>query len=344
MQRICTTLSNNGYEVLLTGRKRNSSIPLKQQPFHQKRLYCFFDKGFLFYAEYNLRLFFLLLFQKADVICAIDLDTILPIYFVSIIKGITRVYDAHELFTEQKEIVTRPRIQKIWLQIEKFSVPKFKNGYTVNQFIVDELNRRHKVSYGIIRNLPVKYATGNEIITKEKWIIYQGAVNEGRSFETLIPAMRKVNAKLLIYGNGNFFEQTKQLIEQYQVKDKVELKGYIEPGILKQVTPSAYIAVTLFEQTGLNQYYSLSNRFFDYIMSIVPQVCVNYPEYKSINDEYHIALMVDDTREETIAEALNKLLTDDVLYKEIKSNCAKARELFNWESEEKKLLQFYKNL
>ena len=82
-----------------------------------------------------------------DAVCAIDLDTILPVYFVSIIKGITRVYDAHELFTEQKEIVTRPRIQKIWLQIEKFSVPKFKNGYTVNQFIVDELNRRHNIHW-----------------------------------------------------------------------------------------------------------------------------------------------------------------------------------------------------
>jgi len=344
MQRICTTLSNNGYEVLLTGRKRNSSIPLSLQPFQQKRLNCFFDKGFLFYAEYNFRLFFFLLFQKTDIICAIDLDTILPVYFVSMIKGAKRVYDAHELFTEQKEIVTRPRIQKVWLAIEKFSVPKFKYGYTVNQFIVDELKRRYNVGYSIIRNLPVKYATTNEVLNKEKWIIYQGAVNEGRSFETLIPAMQYVNAKLIIYGNGNFFEQTKQLIKQYKVQDKVELKGYVEPGILKQITPTAYIAVTLFEQTGLNQYYSLSNRFFDYIMSAVPQVCVSYPEYKSINDEYHIALMANDTKEETIANALNKLLSDDVLYKEIRNNCLKAREVFNWESEEKNLLQFYKNI
>lgn len=344
MQRICTTLSNNGYQVLLTGRKRNCSITLKQQTFHQKRLNCFFDKGFLFYAEYNLRLFFFLLIQKADIICAIDLDTILPVYFASTIKGARRVYDAHELFTEQKEIVTRPRIQKIWLAIEKFAVPKFKNGYTVNQFIVDELNRRYNVSYGIIRNLPVKYAAESNNFRKEKWIIYQGAVNEGRSFETLIPAMHKVNAKLIVYGNGNFFEQIKQLIEHYKVQDKVELKGYVEPAVLKQITPSAYIAVTLFEQTGLNQYYSLSNRFFDYIMSAVPQVCVNYPEYKIINDEYHIALMVNDTKEETIAKALNKLLSDDVLYKEIRNNCLKAREAFNWEGEEKKLLEFYKNL
>ena len=77
--------------------------------------------------------------------------------------------------------------------------------------------------------------------------------------------------------------------------------GYVIPHELKQITPTAYIAVTLFEQTGLNQYYSLSNRFFDYIMAAVPQVCVDYPEYKTINDKYNIALMIDDTKEETIA-------------------------------------------
>ena len=80
---------------------------------------------------------------------------------------------------------------------------------------------------------------------------------------------------------------------------------------LKKITPSARVAVMLFEQTGLNQYYSLSNRFFDYIMAGVPQVCVDYPEYKTINDVYNIALMIENTKEETIANALNKLLNDD---------------------------------
>src|SRR5689334_7254172 len=97
MIRICTSLSNAGYTVILVGRKMKNSIPLSQQPFKQKRLFCFFEKGKLFYAEYNIRLFFYLLFKKMDGICAIDLDTILPCYFISVIKKITRIYDAHEL-------------------------------------------------------------------------------------------------------------------------------------------------------------------------------------------------------------------------------------------------------
>lgn len=343
MQRICGTLANNGFQVILAGRKLKESKALSPQSFQQKRIKCFFNKGFAFYSEYNLRLFFWLLFQKADAICAIDLDTIIPCLFASYLKRCKRIYDAHELFTEQKEIITRPAVHKFWLAIEKFAVPKYKLGYTVNNFIVEELNRRYGVNYGIVRNLPVltPLASGGRK-PEQPFIIYQGAVNEGRSFETLIPAMRIVNAKLIICGKGNFFEQTKELINENNVQNKVELKGYVEPTTLKQLTPTAHVAVTIFEQTGLNQFYSLSNRFFDYIMAGVPQVCVNYPEYKLINDQYNIALMIDDTKPGTIAAALNNLFNDTVLHEQLRHNCVIAREHLNWASEEKKLVAFYR--
>lgn len=345
MQRICTSLAQHGYGVLLVGRKLRTSKPLTEKPFVQKRLFCFFTKGIGFYAEYNLRLFFWLLFQRMDALCAIDLDTIIPNLLVSILRHKKRVYDAHELFTEQIEITSRPAIHKAWLGIEKFTVPKFTKGYTVNQFIADEFRRRYSVGYDIVRNMPL-YTGDNQPSSNstEKFIIYQGAVNEGRCFETLIPAMQQVNAKLVICGEGNFFTQVKQLIAQYNVTDKVALKGYVLPSELKGLTPQARVAVTLFEKTGLNQYYSLGNRFFDYIMAGVPQVCVAYPEYKAINDVYNIALLIENTDAETIAAALNKLLTDDVLYTTIATNCQHARKQLQWQQEEKKLVAFYHNL
>jgi hypothetical protein len=156
MHRIAGAMSRAGYDTLLIGRKHRSSYNLLRQSFDQKRLFCFFSKGPLFYAEYNIRLFFSLLFLRADIICAIDLDTILPVYLVTALKKQKRVYDAHELFTEMKEIVTRPQIQKIWLAIERFAVPKFSAGYTVNNFIAGELSKRYGIQYSVIRNLPYR--------------------------------------------------------------------------------------------------------------------------------------------------------------------------------------------
>lgn len=343
MQRICGSLSANGFEAVLVGRKLKDSLPLQAQPFKQKRLRCIFNTGFLFYAEYNFRLFFWLLFQKAAVFCAIDLDTILPIYFASLIKGKQRVYDAHELFTEQKEIVTRPLVHRFWLGVERLAVPKFKHGYTVNEFIVATLQKRYKVQYITVMNLPVLTSI-DEQLTGENFIIYQGAVNEGRSFETLIPAMKQVNAKLIICGKGNFFQQVEALIKENKLEEKVVLKGYVRPAELKLLTPKASAAVMLFEATGLNQYHSLSNRFFDYIMAGVPQVCVAYPEYKAINDVFDIAYLIENTEVQTIANALNNLLNDSVVHQRLRQNCLIARQKLNWHNEEQKLINFYKKL
>jgi glycosyltransferase involved in cell wall biosynthesis len=344
MQRICSSLTNAGYKVTLIGRQLPGSLPLRQQPFQQKRLTCFFSKGRLMYIEFNLRLLFYLLLISTDCYCAIDLDTILPNYVASAVRKKKRVYDAHELFTELKEIVTRPAIHKIWLQVERFALPRYQHGYTVNEFIANEFLTKYGVHYSVVRNLPLLTAAQAPAPNADPFIIYQGAVNEGRSFETLIPAMKFVNAKLVICGNGNFFTQTKRLIKNEGVEAKVELRGMVTPDDLKAITPTAYAAVMLFEGIGLNQYQSLANRFFDYIMAGVPQVCVDYPQYKKLNDKYRIASLIADTQVETIANALNNLLNDTVYYNTIRKNCLVARTQLNWQNEEKVLLNFYEKL
>jgi glycosyltransferase involved in cell wall biosynthesis len=342
MQRICDTLSNNGYQVLLVGRKRKESIPLTKQTFDQRRLFCFFNKGPLFYVEYNIRLLLFLLTTRADIVCAIDLDTILPCYFSSIFKNQIRVYDAHELFTEQFEVVRRPGIHRIWLWIENFAVKRFKYGYTVNEFISNWLQQQYDIQYDIIRNLPIEYSLTN--VEKNKFILYQGSVNEGRCFDTLIPAMCEVNTPLVICGKGNYFEETQKLIKHHQLESKIECKGYLPPLSLREITQQAYIGLTLFDQKGLNQYQSLANRFFDYMMAGIPQICVNYPEYKRINDEFGFALMIDHTDSRTITTALNNLLSDSVLYKKLQQNALKARSVLNWQQESEKLMRFYNSL
>ncbi len=343
MIRICTSLSGAGYNVVLVGRRLKSSMPIAQQIFQQKRIACLFEKGKLFYAEYNTRLFFFLLFKKMDCICAIDLDTILPCYLISKIKKIQRVYDAHELFCEMKEIVTRPSIYKLWKKIERFTVPKFKVGYTVNQPIADEFSKMYAVNYHVIRNISLLRPL-EAIVQEEKFILYQGAVNEGRSFETLIPAMKDVSAKLIIIGDGNFMEQVKQLVIKNNLAEKVILKGKMAPDELRTFTRQAYIGITLFEDKGLSNYFSLANRFFDYIHAGIPQLCVDYPVYREINEALPVALLINDLAPKNIAIQLNNLLKNEVLYYELRQNCLLARKKYNWQEEEKVLIGFYKKL
>ena len=343
MHRICSSLAENGYAVTLVGRKLASSLPLVKKNFAQKRIRCWFNKTKWFYAEYNIRLFFFLLFKKMDAICAIDLDTILPCLRISKWKKIPRIYDAHELFTELKEVITRPGIQRAWTGIEKKAVPQFKWGYTVSESIAEVFKRRYKVDYKTIRNVPALQPL-NDSVQSERFILYQGAVNEARGLEYLIPAMQWVNSKLVICGDGNFMEQLKTLICEYQLDDKVELTGMLSPEKLMEISQKAFIGVAVPEKEGLNQYLALPNKLFDYIHAGLPQVTVNYPEYEKINSQFEVAVLLDDISPKRIAEALNNLLTDDVLYQKLKTNCLKARDVLNWQQEERKLISFYQTV
>lgn len=343
MQRICGSLAKEGNDVWLIGRKIKGCPELVSTSFKQLRLYCFSKKGPAFYLEFNLRLFFYLLFKKADLICAIDLDTILACYCASALKGTKRVYDAHEYFTEQKEVATRPGIYRIWLAIERLMVPRFKNGYTVNEWIAEALKERYQVNYAVIRNLPLNLPyIGKQ--AEERFILYQGAVNEGRCFEQLIPAMKDVEASLKIYGTGNFINQTLSIINSHLLQYKIELNKPVSPQVLRSITGQAFIGITLFDDQGLSQVHSLANRFFDYIMSGIPQLCIDFPEYRSINNQYEVAYLIPNTDSKTIEQALNKLLQDNVLYKRLQANCLEARKQLNWDAEEKQLIKFYEQL
>ena len=340
MIRICSSLQRAGYDVLLTGRSSGRSPALDESRFRQKRLRCFFPRGPLFYAEYNLRLFLFLLFVKTDAYCAIDLDTALAVWMASALRGKPRFLDAHELFCEMKEVRTRPMVHHVWKRIEGWIMPRFPLGYTVCSPIAGMLKTEYGVEYTVIRNLPTRKAIPDQA-GKRDFLIYQGAVNEGRSFETLIPAMRDVDLPLHVYGDGNFLEQAKALVKEHGLSQKVLFMGKLRPEELAQVTSSARAGITLFENNGLSNYLSLANRFFDYIQAGIPQLCVDYPSYRELNDRYHLALLISDLSPANLSIALNNLCQDEVLHQVLEAGTREAAKELHWEAEEKTLLAFY---
>lgn len=343
MHRICTSLAAAGYDVTLVGRKLQHSLPLKERSFRQHRIRCFFNKGFLFYAEYNTRLFFYLLAQKTDGICSIDLDTIIPGLLVSQWKGIPRIYDAHEFFTELKEVQTRPRVQRFWRWVEKKAVPRFHHGYTVGEGLAQEFSKRYNRCYAVIRNLPVLKEL-EEGKAPEPFLLYQGAVNEGRAFEYLIPAMKNVPYPLVVCGDGNFMHQLKTLISEHGVEDKVQLKGMLLPEQLWEIAPRASLGMGLAEREGLNQFLALPNKFFDYMQAGVPQVAMNYPEYRKINEVDEVAVLVDTLDPTEISQTINSLMQDQQRLHRLRQHCLAARKKYCWQEEEKKLLHFYQKI
>ncbi|MCU0387276.1 MAG: glycosyltransferase [Chitinophagaceae bacterium] len=362
MQRICTSMVNAGYKVTLVGRLMPDSPNLPERPYRQIRLPLHYQKGKLFYIEYNFKLYRFLKKESMDAVCAIDLDTIIPVFLVSKARKLPRMYDAHEFFTEMIEVKRRPHIRMIWGLVERALVPRFAHGYTVSTGIAEEFKKLYGVQYALVRNMPQFYIPLNEntplpaavedILNRFEeqtlpglpFFLYQGAINEGRALPQLIDAMADVNARLLLAGSGNLEEEIRSYIFSKGAEKKVFMCGNVSPANLRHLTSRCYAGITIFDAYSKNQYYSLGNKFFDYIMAHKPQVCVNYPEYAAILEKFPVAVPMADTSPKTIAEAMNKLLIDTVLYQHLQHICQSAVKTLNWESEEKVLLESWEKL
>jgi hypothetical protein len=94
----------------------------------------------------------------------------------------------------------------------------------------------------------------------------------------------------------------------------------------------------------MSNYLSLANRFFDFMHAGLPQVCVDFPAYRQINNEFEIAALIDILTSENIASCINGLLADKNKMDRLKENCFKACEVYNWQHEEAKLVQFYNEI
>ncbi len=349
MIRICKSLVTKNYEVLLVGRKLPHSKPLTTQPFQQKRLYCFFQKGKFFYLEYNLRLFFFLFLNKFDGVCAIDLDTILPAFYISRWKGKKMIYDAHEYFTEVPEVVRRPQVKSIWERVGNLTVPNIQHCYTVGNSLAEILKEKYKTHFEVIRNVPV--LSKEEIIKSPKYtsskpiLLYQGALNEGRGLEEMLEAMTVLDeVEFWLAGEGDLSDFLRKKTIQLQIENRVKFLGYLLPEELKELTPHVHIGINFLKNTSLNYYYSLANKTFDYVNAGVPAIHMNFPEYKKLINEFEVGILIDDLEKETIATAVNTLLQKEDFYKKIKNNCQQAKVEWNWEKEEKKLIAFYDDL
>jgi glycosyltransferase involved in cell wall biosynthesis len=345
MERICSALAENGYDVCLIGRADKNSNALDKRSYEQQRIICSFEKGKLFYIEYNFKLLWKLLFTKTDIICSIDLDSILPGDLASLLRGKTIVYDAHEYFTEMEEVVSRPIIKMLWLNLEKFVLKRVKYAYTISDGYAQLFRKNYGKKFSVIRNVPRINPLIQNNQARKKVVQYQGILNIGRGLEEAIKAVSSLDDfELHIYGDGPQSDFLKQLARNQNAGSKVQFMGMVSPEVLKEKTPLAWVGLTLFSSKGLHHQHSLANRFFDYFHAGIPQIAVGYSEYKSFNENNEVALLIPEMTAMAVRVSLLNLERDTELYNRLQHNCQKAAEANNWQEESKKLLAFYENL
>ena len=345
VHKVCTTLHNMGFEVLLIGRKLPASLPVDVRQYTVKRFNLLIHKGPQFYAAYNFRLFLYLLFSKFDILLSNDLDTLPANFIASKVKSKPLVYDSHEYFTEVPELIGRPRVKKVWEWLEKKMVPKVKSAFTVCNSIAKIYEEKYGTTFKVVRNIPVagSFTPQTEKSENEqKIILYQGAVNIGRGLEQAILAMHFIdNAKLIIAGGGDILTKLQNMVINENLRNKVEFTGRLPLEELTKLTPKADLGLSIEEDLGLNYRFALPNKLFDYIQAQVPVLITNLPEMTAIVNHYQIGEITDSLEPRQLAEKIMDALNNQKIRKIWKTNLPLAAKELTWENEEKVIWEIF---
>jgi glycosyltransferase involved in cell wall biosynthesis len=186
--------------------------------------------------------------------------------------------------------------------------------------------------------MPNTNSTKSTITKTQPFAIYAGAVNEGRGLELLAEIAPKSPIPITICGDGDLYSH----FSTSEIK-QLTFTGFLPPAILQEKIQQAYLGMLILNPNSPSYYYSLANKFFDYIQAGIPVIFPPLPEYLSLNAEIEVGIPCEYNAAAILA-AIHLLTTDTQLYQKLQANTQIAAKIWNWQNEEQVLLQLYKNL
>lgn len=355
LQRLAGSLCSAGHQVRLLGRLLPNSLPLEKRPFQQQRIMPWVLKGPLFYLLWQVQVLWACLLATEHLVIAVDMDTLPGAWLGSRLRNKHLMLDAHELFSEQEEVIARPQVHKAWQWVEQWFIPLVDAAMTVSQGVADEYQRRTGMPFTVVRNMPLaKPDTDNQPprpaplpAWAHPYLLYVGAVNKNRGLEQCIMAMQHHPYPLVICGDGPGLDMLKTMVSDMGLHDRVHFAGRINPVELAPYYAHASLGLLLLQGQGLNYYFSLANKFFDYVQHGLPQLVTNYPEYVRLLAEHQVGFLLRPSMTSERQEAYGFYIAQEiemvikVTYKNtlMSQNLHKAAISWTWENEEIKLIQ-----
>lgn len=349
VQKTCRVLESAGHTVHLLGRELPNSVPY-EGPGTSTRFKLKFNSGVLFYAELQMAIYRWLKKNEFDCIWANDLDTLLPAVLAGGRKGVPVVYDSHEYFTEAAGLTQAPIKRRIWLVVEKMTIPYLGRMITVNSSIGEKYSNRYGLKVDVVRNMPELSADIPQMGSRSEFEAYgiptdlpimlmQGAfMDRDRGAAEAVNAVEQMEGvRLVLVGAGIEWEEASQRTEEPSLKGKlycIPRLPYLE---LKKLTASADVGLSLDKALHENYILSLPNKLFDFIHAGLPIVASPMVEVKKIVEDNNIGVVTTEVSHQAIAIAVQKVL--ETPRENWFEACMKARKNLHWGTDSHLILE-----
>jgi len=349
------SLGKAGYNVEVIAHSSRELKEFEEHKFYKIRRFSYLDRSqkksilsklgaYVKYLKESIKYV-----KEFDVLHCNDLDT-LPIAFVIkkfYNKKIKVVYDAHEHETERWH---QSDFDKKFLKyIEKFFLKYVDEVITVSEPIANDYVRLYNIEQPtLIFNAPQKIEITKKDIFREKFnipkehviFLYQGGLQPRRGileFYELIKS--KEQTSYIIMGFGELKEK---ILELTKTAKNLYFLDAVSPDVLLDYTSSADIGVCIEENLCKSWDYALPNKLFEYSMVGLPVIVSGLSELKRFVNENKNGYVIEDIFDQNEFDELFPKIIET--YKEKSPYIQNIKDEYNWQNQEKKLLELYQKL
>jgi len=352
-----TSLGKNGYDVeVIAHLDKNLEQIQKEENFIVKR-FSYLDRTISKNSLAKLKAYFIYVKESIDyckdfdILHCNDLNA-LPIGFIIkklYKKDVKIVYDAHEYETETNGLHGIKK--KITQFLESFFIKYTDKVICVSDAIANEYVKLYNIKkpdlvlntplYQVVEKKDIFRETFN--ISKDKTVfLYQGGLSSGRGIEILLETFKTIenkNAVIVFMGYGPLESLVQNATKEYE---NIYFHKAVSPEVLLNYTSSADFGISTIEDSCLSYRYCLPNKMFEYMMAEIPLIVSNLPEMKRLVENNKIGVVAQQNTSEGLQVAIEKAIK--LNQEELQENLKKVKEVYNWEEQEKVLLNLYKEL
>ncbi|EFC90805.1 glycosyl transferase group 1 [Dethiosulfovibrio peptidovorans DSM 11002] len=277
-------------------------------------------------------------------------DPELLLFSKKLLKHGKVIYDAHEDVPRQilsKGWIPRPLrrpLSFITEKVENHYVKRLNGVVTATPFIKKRFIKINTHSIDI-NNYPKLKELGDieHASEKKRLICYVGGISTIRGIFEMVQAMQYVNGKLLLAGSFSN-QKERDLVKTFPGWRKVIELGYCDRKKVKKILSLSRAGLVVLRPT-INYIDALPVKLFEYMASEIPVVASSFPLWIKIVSSSKCGICVNPLNPKEIGKAINWILDNPKKAASMGRKGRKATQTnYNWETESKKLLNFYRNV